>query len=148
MTFQGAAQATPLDGTAAKMETQTIGRGPVAALVAIKQLGTNGGGFFGPNSTHPFENPSPWSNLLAIASIVMLPMASIVMAGHMLKDMRHAAVIYGVMLALLVAGGDRRRLGRDPAQRRHGRAAGGTGPEHGGQGGPARPGRRRRPGRR
>ena len=104
MTFQGAVQATPLDGTAAKMETQTICRGPVAALVAIKQIGTNGGGFFGPNSTHPFENPSPWSNLLSIASIVMLPMASIVMAGHMLKNMRHAVVIYGVMLVMLVAG--------------------------------------------
>ena len=53
----------------------------MAALVAIKQAGTNGGGFFGPNSAHPFENPTPWSNLLAVASIVVLPMASIVMAG-------------------------------------------------------------------
>ncbi len=104
MTFQGAVKATPLDGTAAKMETQTIGRGPVAALVAIKQIGTNGGGYFGPNSTHPFENPSPWSNLLSIVSIVMLPMASLVMFGLMLKNMRHAAVIYGVMLVMLVAG--------------------------------------------
>ena len=59
MTFQGAAQATTLDGAATGMETQAIARGPVAALVAIKQLGTNGGGFFGPNSTHPFENPTP-----------------------------------------------------------------------------------------
>ena len=65
MTFDGAAQATTLDGAATKMETQTIARGPVAALVAIKQAGTNGGGFFGPNSTHPFENPTPWSNLLS-----------------------------------------------------------------------------------
>ena len=64
MTFEGAAQATTLDGAATKMETQTIARGPVAALVAIKQAGTNGGGFFGPNSAHPFENPTPWSNLL------------------------------------------------------------------------------------
>ena len=104
MTFQPAAQATTVDGEATKMATQTIARGPVAALVAIKQAGTNGGGFFGPNSTHPFENPSPWSNLLSIASIVMLPMASIVMAGYMLRNMRHAAVIYGVMLVILVAG--------------------------------------------
>jgi K+-transporting ATPase ATPase A chain len=104
MTFHGAAKAATIDGAANGMETQTIARGPVAALLAIKQAGTNGGGFFGPNSTHPFENPSPWSNLLSIAMIVMLPMASIVMAGLMLKNSRHAAVIYGVMLSLLLAG--------------------------------------------
>ncbi len=104
MTFEKAATATTVDGPATGMETQTIARGPVAALVAIKQAGTNGGGFFGPNSAHPFENPSPWSNLLSIFSIVVLPMSSIVMAGHMLGDRRHAAVIYGAMLSLLVAG--------------------------------------------
>jgi K+-transporting ATPase ATPase A chain len=104
MTFEGAAKAAPLDGAAAKMEAQTICRGPVAALVAIKQLGTNGGGFFGPNSAHPYENPNPWSNLVEIVSIVLLPMASIVMAGWMLRNTRHAAVIYGVMLTILLAG--------------------------------------------
>ena len=104
MTLGEAAKATTLDGPATKLETQTIARGPVAALVAIKQLGTNGGGFFGPNSTHPFENPSPWTNLLSIASIVLLPMSSIIMAGIMLRDRKHAAVIFGVMLALLVTG--------------------------------------------
>jgi K+-transporting ATPase ATPase A chain len=104
MTFEPAAVAKTVDGAATKFETQTISRGPVAALVAIKQAGTNGGGFFGPNTTHPFENPNPWSNLLAIASIVMLPMASIVMAGHMLRNMKHATVIYGVMLTFLVVG--------------------------------------------
>ena len=70
MTFDRRRRRRPLDGAATKFETQTICRGPVAALVAIKQSGTNGGGFFGPNSTHPFENPTPWSNLLAVASIV------------------------------------------------------------------------------
>jgi len=104
MTFQGSVQAHTLDGEANGMETQTIARGPVAALVAIKQAGTNGGGFFGPNSTHPFENPGPWSNLLSVAAIVVLPMSSIVMAGRMLRNTRHALVIYGVMLAFLVAG--------------------------------------------
>jgi K+-transporting ATPase ATPase A chain len=104
MTFNGAAQAHTLDGVATKFETQTISRGPVAALVAIKQAGTNGGGFFGPNTTHPFENPSPWSNIVAICAIIMLPMASIVMAGHMIKNMRHATVIYGVMLTFLTVG--------------------------------------------
>ena len=104
MTFEPAAKATPLDGVAAKMETQTICRGPVAALIAIKQSGTNGGGFFGPNSAHPFENPTPWTNLLSVAAIVVLPMASLVMAGKMLKNQRHATVLFGVMLALLVTG--------------------------------------------
>jgi K+-transporting ATPase ATPase A chain len=104
MTLQGAATATTIDGAATKFETQTICRGPVAALVAIKQAGTNGGGYFGPNSAHPFENPSPWSNLLSIVSIVMLPMASMVMAGLMLRNMRHALVLYGVMLAFLITG--------------------------------------------
>jgi K+-transporting ATPase ATPase A chain len=104
MTFQGAAKATTIDGVATKMETQAIARGPVAALLAIKQAGTNGGGFFGPNSTHPYENPSPWSNLISICEIVALPMASLVMAGLMLRNRRHAAVIYGAMLTLLLVG--------------------------------------------
>jgi K+-transporting ATPase ATPase A chain len=104
MTFGGAAKATTLDGAATKMATQTISRGPVAALVAIKQAGTNGGGFFGSNTAHPYENPSPWSNLLALVAIIVLPMASIVMAGNMLKNGKHALVIYGVMLTFLVAG--------------------------------------------
>jgi K+-transporting ATPase ATPase A chain len=104
MTFHKAASATTLDGSATKLETQTIARGPVAALVAIKQAGTNGGGFFGPNSTHPYENPTPWSNLLSICSIVVLPMSSIVMAGIMLRDRKHSMVIFGVMLSLLVFG--------------------------------------------
>jgi len=104
MTFRGAAQAATMDGAANGMPTQAIARGPVAAEVAVKQLGTNGGGFFGPNSAHPFENPSPWSNLLEVVSLVLLPMSSLVMAGLMLRNVRHALVIYGVMLSLLVAG--------------------------------------------
>jgi potassium-transporting ATPase potassium-binding subunit len=99
MTFHGAVKATTLDGG-----SQAIAVGPVAAEVAIKQLGTNGGGFFGPNSTHPFENPSPWSNILEVVSIILIPMASIVMFGLMIKDRAHAAVIYGVMMTLLLAG--------------------------------------------
>jgi K+-transporting ATPase ATPase A chain len=104
MTLQPAAEVKPLDGEAAKFEKQVVARGPVAALVAIKQAGTNGGGFFGPNTTHPFENPTPWSNLIAITLIVMLPMSSIVMAGWMLRNRKHAAVIYGVMLTFLLIG--------------------------------------------
>jgi K+-transporting ATPase ATPase A chain len=99
MTFSGAHQATTIEHG-----TQAIAVGPVAAEVAIKQLGTNGGGFFGPNSAHPFENPNPWSNLLELISIIIIPMASIVMFGRLIKDYRHGAVIFGVMLALLLAG--------------------------------------------
>jgi K+-transporting ATPase ATPase A chain len=72
--------------------------------VAIKQLGTNGGGFFGPNSAHPFENPTPWSNMLEVVSIIVIPMAAIVMFGLMIRDRAHAAVIYGVMMTLLLVG--------------------------------------------
>ncbi len=104
MTFQPAVAAQTLDTAATVAPTQTIARGPVAALVAIKQLGTNGGGYFGANSSHPFENPSPWSNLLELVSITLLPMASIVMAGRMLRDLKHAAVIFGVMFAFVVVG--------------------------------------------
>jgi K+-transporting ATPase ATPase A chain len=96
MTLEGAASVTTLEGAA-----QTIARGPVAAFVAIKQLGTNGGGFFGPNSTHPLENPSFWANLIELASIIIIPMACVWMFGRMIDRPRHAMVIFGVMAALL-----------------------------------------------
>ncbi len=82
---------------------QVLARGPVAAIVAIKQLGTNGGGFFGANSTHPFENPDAWTNFLCCIAIFLVPVASLVMFGRMIKDMRHAAVIFGVMFVLSVS---------------------------------------------
>jgi K+-transporting ATPase ATPase A chain len=97
MTFQGAAIATTLEGV-----EQTIARGPVAAFVAIKQLGTNGGGFFGPNSTQPFENPNFWTNALQQFSIIIIPMACVWMFGRIIGRMRHAAVVFGVMLALVL----------------------------------------------
>jgi K+-transporting ATPase ATPase A chain len=96
MTFQGNATVTALAGG-----EQTIARGPVAAVVAIKQLGTNGGGFFGPNSAHPFENPTAWTNVVENVSIVVIPMACLVMFGRMIRNVRHAAVIFGVSLAML-----------------------------------------------
>jgi K+-transporting ATPase ATPase A chain len=99
MTLQGSAQASTLEGG-----MQSIAVGPVAAEVAIKQLGTNGGGFFGPNSAHPFENPTPWSNLLEVISILVVPMASMIMFGLMIKDRAHAAVIFSVMMAMLIVG--------------------------------------------
>jgi potassium-transporting ATPase potassium-binding subunit len=97
MTLQGAAQITTLEGAA-----HTIARGPAAAFVAIKQLGTNGGGFFGPNSTHPFENPSFWSNALEMIALILVPMACVWMFGRMIGRMKHAGVVFGVMAVLVL----------------------------------------------
>ena len=97
MTLQGAATVRTVEGA-----LQTIARGPVAAFVAIKQLGTNGGGFFGPNSTHPFENPSFFTNLIECYAIVLLPMASLWMFGRITGRMRHGVILFSVMSVLLV----------------------------------------------
>ena len=96
MTFDGAAIATTLEGV-----QQTIARGPVAAFVTIKQLGTNGGGFFGPNSTHPLENPTFWTNIIEMVAIILIPMACVWMFGRIIGRMRHASVIFAVMLAFI-----------------------------------------------
>jgi K+-transporting ATPase ATPase A chain len=98
MTLEGRAVAATLEGI-----EQTIARGPVAAFLTIKQLGTNGGGFFGPNSTHPFENPTFWTNVLSMICIILIPMGSVWMFGRIVRRMRHAAVVFGVMLVLLLA---------------------------------------------
>jgi K+-transporting ATPase ATPase A chain len=95
MTLDGAAEATTLEGV-----VQRIARGPVAALLPIKHLGTNGGGFFGANSAHPFENPNALSNVVECINILIFPFALVVMFGRMLRNMRHATVIYGVMMLL------------------------------------------------
>ncbi len=97
MTLAGAAHATTLEGA-----EQTIARGPVATFLAIKQLGTNGGGFFGPNCTHPLENPTFWTNSLAMIAIILIPMASVWMFGRIIGRMRHAAVVFAVMMAFLL----------------------------------------------
>ncbi|HEY7657976.1 MAG TPA: potassium-transporting ATPase subunit KdpA [Burkholderiales bacterium] len=97
MTFEGAVKAITLEGA-----EQTIARGPVAAFLTIKQLGTNGGGFFGPNCTHPFENPTFWTNGLAMISIILVPMSSVWMFGRIIGRMRHAAVVFAVMGVLLL----------------------------------------------
>ena len=109
MTLDGAAKAATIEtaamGTddAGNANPQLIARGPVAAVVAVKQFGTNGGGFFGANSCHPFENPNSWTNLLTCMGIILIPIAQLVMFGKMLKNYPHAAVIFGVMLVLSVA---------------------------------------------
>ena len=99
-TVQVASMGTNDDGSA---KSQVIARGPVAAILPIKHLGTNGGGFFGANSAHPFENPNAWTNVLECVSILIFPFSLVVMFGRMLKQPRHAAVIYTVMMSMFVA---------------------------------------------
>src|SRR5262249_39204496 len=104
MTMEGNAHATALveKGSMGQYEEgedkgkdkpQDIARGPVAAVVAIKQLGTNGGGFFGANSAHPFENPNAFSNFVECLCIILVPVSSLVMFGRMLNNFRHAGVV-------------------------------------------------------
>jgi potassium-transporting ATPase potassium-binding subunit len=109
MTLEGSASATILDASAANADAdgnpqpQQIARGPVAAIVAAKQFGTNGGGYFGANSAHPFENPNAFSNLLTCIGIFLLPIATLIMFGKMLNRYRDALVIFGVMFVLSLA---------------------------------------------
>ena len=84
---------------------QVIPLGPAASQIAIKQLGTNGGGFFGANSAHPFENPTAWSNLFELASIILIPVALVFTFGHYVKDLRQSRAIMACMLALFLIGG-------------------------------------------
>lgn len=92
MTFEGSASLTTLEG-----ESIRIARGPAAAMVAIKQLGTNGGGFFGANSAHPLENPTFFSNILENILILLIPIALIVTLGHILKRRKLSLMLLGVM---------------------------------------------------
>lgn len=92
MTMLGKDSITNLQG-----DTVQVSRGPVAAFVAIKQIGTNGGGFFGPNSAHPFENPNYFTNIIETISIVLIPMAMIFALGYVLKRKKLAWIIFGVM---------------------------------------------------
>lgn len=80
---------------------QVIPLGPVASQIAIKQLGTNGGGFFGQNSTHPFENPTPLSNFVEMFGLIVIAAAMVYAFGVMVGDRRHAWCLFGVMLVLL-----------------------------------------------
>lgn len=92
MTFEGKDTITALQG-----DTVHVSRGPVAAFVAIKQLGTNGGGFYGPNSAHPLENPNYFTNVVETISIFLIPIAMIFAMGYVLKRKKLAWAIYGVM---------------------------------------------------
>jgi potassium-transporting ATPase potassium-binding subunit len=83
---------------------QVIPMGPAASQIAIKQLGTNGGGFFNANSSHPFENPTPLSNFLEMLSILLIPAALTYTYGKMVGSTRQGWTVFSVMLILLVAG--------------------------------------------
>ncbi len=97
MSFNPYVHAVTLAGT-----DQLIPLGPAASQIAIKQLGTNGGGFFGLNSAHPFENPTPLSNFLQALALLALPAACVYAYGLLAGARRHAWVIYGVMLAFFL----------------------------------------------
>ena len=81
---------------------QSLALGPVASQVAIKQLGTNGGGFYNANSAHPFENPTPLSNFLELLAILLIPAALCFTYGKMVKDMRQGWAILAAMLGLFL----------------------------------------------
>ncbi len=96
--FRGLQEITTLEG-----ETQKVAGGPVAPMVAIKQLGTNGGGFFGPNSTHPFENPDYLTNAAETFSILLIPIALVFAFGFYLNRRKLAILIFGVMTLLFLS---------------------------------------------
>jgi K+-transporting ATPase ATPase A chain len=83
---------------------QTLAMGPVASQEAIKQLGTNGGGFFNANASHPFENPNPLTNFLSLFLIFAIPAGLTYTFGRMAKDQRQGWVLFGAMSALFLAG--------------------------------------------
>ena len=84
--------------------SQTIAQGPAASQIAIKMLGTNGGGFFNANASQPFENPTPLSNFLQILSIFLIPSGLTYTLGRAVKNQRHGWTVWGVMLTLFLAG--------------------------------------------
>jgi K+-transporting ATPase ATPase A chain len=93
-----------LDVTSLEGAKQTLALGPVASQEAIKQLGTNGGGFFNANAAHPFENPTPFTNFLSIFMIFAVPSAITYTYGRMAKDQRHGWAVWGAMAILFAAG--------------------------------------------
>ena len=96
------AQSRPPVPRDASTTTQKLPGGPAASQIAIKQLGTNGGGFFNANSAHPFENPTPLSNLLQMLSILLIPAALCVTFGRMVGDRRQGVAILAAMTVLFV----------------------------------------------
>ena len=98
-TFHAHATATTLQGA-----SQEIARGPVASQIAMKQLGTNGGGYYNSNSSVPFENPTGLSNFLEMLAILLIPAAEVFMFGRMVLARRHAWAVFAAMFAVFVIG--------------------------------------------
>jgi K+-transporting ATPase ATPase A chain len=98
-TLAGSVDVTTLEGA-----KQTISMGPMASQEAIKQLGTNGGGFFNTNSAHPFESPNAWTNIIQIWTLLLIPVASVIAFGRAVGDIRQGRAILITMAILLVAG--------------------------------------------
>ncbi len=93
-----------LDITTLEGAKQTIAMGPVASQEIIKQVGTNGGGFFNANSAHPFENPTPWSNFWSMITIFMIPSALVYMLGRMTGNLKHGWSVWAAMFLLFLGG--------------------------------------------
>jgi potassium-transporting ATPase potassium-binding subunit len=98
-TLAGAVEAMTLEGA-----KQVIAIGPMASQEVIKELGTNGGGFFNANSAHPFENPSAWTNLLETWSFLLIPIASVLAFGRAVGDLRQGRAILAAMAVFLLVG--------------------------------------------
>jgi K+-transporting ATPase ATPase A chain len=108
MTFQSAYQVDTLEAAAMGTDDkgvakqQTIVVGPLAVFEPLKQIGTNGGGFYGMNSAHPFENPTAFTNFLECVAMMLFPFSLVFMYGRMLGRVRHSVVIFSVMMVLMV----------------------------------------------
>ena len=98
-TFHAHATATTVQGA-----QQTIARGPVASQIAIKQLGTNGGGYYNSNSSVPLENPTGLSNFVEMIAILLIPAAQVFMFGRMVRARRHAWMVFTAMFVMFVIG--------------------------------------------
>ena len=96
-TFEGAAQVVTLEG-----DTVNVARGPVAPMVTIKQLGTNGGGYFGPNSTHPFENPDYLTNMAENFAIIVIPIALVFAFGFYIGKPKVGYAFFGAMTVVFL----------------------------------------------
>ena len=101
--YQTAALVQPtVDAQGSQVTEQILAIGPAASQIAIKQLGTNGGGFFNANSAHPFENPTPLSNFLEMLSILLIPAALCYTFGKMVGDTRQGWALLAAMMIILV----------------------------------------------
>jgi len=101
-TLQGGPTATPVEASA-EFKEQKIPLGPVAPMVAIKQLGSNGGDWYGPNSAVPLENPTPLSNFLEMLAILLVPMSVVCMVGPFTGRRKFGAMVFGTMLVMSIA---------------------------------------------